>query len=521
MAEDASIFKSFLRGIPGGQDGSAPSERFQDEQAVLNSAALRFSPDNHEGKIFLGLAGAAVVVDPKEPRLPDGRTNRYAVGGALIGVGDDRHVITIAGSRAGKGRAGLIPNLLMYPGSVLVLDPKGDLARITADRRRKMGQTVYVLDPYDTAGAGARSYAATFNPLATLEGSTDLLADAGVIADALVVPSGGKGDPHWDDSARHLIEGLVLHVATSPLYAGKRHLVEVHDLMWKLLKPEPGTDPTAGRFRVRTEMEQNTGAGGAVMHAASDFYERADRERDSVLSTARRHLHFLGYEKIQKTLLGSSFDLRDLKRKPVTIYVSLPAMHMGICSRWLRLFVNLTLVSMEREKTHPRYPVLMCLDEFPVLGTMASIQDAAGQIAGLDCKLWVVLQDLGQLKALYADRWETFLGNAGVLQFFGNSELVTLEWIAKRLGTTSITTHSQSNVPYQTAATTGSTGKAWSTATCELMNVGELARFFGRDDELLRQLIIRPTVPPLVLQRAFFDKHEFFGDKFTPDRAGQ
>jgi hypothetical protein len=105
MAEDASIFRNFPRGVPGSQNGSAPSERFQDDQAVLNSAALRFSPDNREGKIFLGLAGASVVIDPKEPRLPDGRTNRYALGGALIGVGDDRHVITIAGSRAGKGRA--------------------------------------------------------------------------------------------------------------------------------------------------------------------------------------------------------------------------------------------------------------------------------------------------------------------------------------------------------------------------------------------------------------------------------
>ena len=135
------------------------------------------------------------------------------------------------------------------------------------------------------------------------------------------------------------------------------------------------------------------------------------------------------------------------------------------------------------------------------------------------CKLWPVLQDLAQLKALYADRWETFLGNAGVLQFFGNSELSTLDWISKRLGKTTITNASQSNVSYQAAATAGTTGQGWSTATCELMSIGEIARFFGRDDELLRQLIIRPTVPPLVLHRCFYDKHEFFRGKFTPEQA--
>ena len=199
-------------------------------------------------------------------------------------------------------------------------------------------------------------------------------------------------------------------------------------------------------------------------------------------------------------------------------------MRMGTCSRWLRLFVNLTLASMEMEKITPRHPVLMCLDEFAVLGTMKTIEDAAGQIAGLGCKLWPVLQDLGQLKALYAERWETFMGNAGVLQFFGNSELTTLEWIARRLGSTAITNHSQSNVPYQTATTTGGSGKSWSAATCELMTASEIARFFGRDDELLRQLIIRPTVAPLVLNRAFYDKHEFFQGKYAQaieEQAGQ
>ena len=83
-------------------------------------------------------------------------------------------------------------------------------------------------------------------------------------------------------------------------------------------------------------------------------------------------------------------------------------------------------------------PVLFVLDEFASLGHMRQIEDAAGQIAGYGVKLWPILQDLGQLKSLYKDRWETFMGNAGVLQFFGNNDLTTLEWISKRLGTTTI-----------------------------------------------------------------------------------
>ena len=56
-------------------------------------------------------------------------------GGRDIGWNDDRHVMTIAGSRAGKGVSLIEPNLIFYEGSALVVDPKGELARHTSGRR--------------------------------------------------------------------------------------------------------------------------------------------------------------------------------------------------------------------------------------------------------------------------------------------------------------------------------------------------------------------------------------------------
>ncbi len=56
--------------------------------------------------------------------------------GRVIGWNDDRHMMTIAGNRAGKGVSLIIPNLLFYEGSAVVIDPKGENARITARRRR-------------------------------------------------------------------------------------------------------------------------------------------------------------------------------------------------------------------------------------------------------------------------------------------------------------------------------------------------------------------------------------------------
>ena len=94
--------------------------------------------------------------------------------GRLIGWKDDRHVLTMAGSRAGKGVSLIVPNLLLYPGSALVIDPKGENARITAGRRGKgtrtggpgLGQDVHVIDPFGVSG---RHPIASFNPLAELD----------------------------------------------------------------------------------------------------------------------------------------------------------------------------------------------------------------------------------------------------------------------------------------------------------------------------------------------------------------
>lgn len=90
-------------------------------------------------------------------------------------------------------------------------------------------------------------------------------------------------------------------------------------------------------------------------------------------------------------------------------------------------------------------------------------------MAGYGVKLWTILQDLGQLKRHYKESWETFLGNAGMLQFFGNSDMTTLEWISKRLGEVELIRKTKST----SSSTTSSLSKSqsiteqtgWSRAT--------------------------------------------------------
>jgi len=149
-----------------------------------------------------------------------------------------------------------------------------------------------------------------------------------------------------------------------------------------------------------------------------------------------------------------------------------------------------------------------------VLGHMQALENAAGQVAGFGVKLWIIVQDIGQLKALYKERWQTFLGNAGMVQLFGLNDLETLEWVSKRLGTTSLIVRNKSDVSDRDATSTGRIGASWSIQTQPLMTVDEIARLFGRFDEQQRQLVILAGFDPIVLQRVNYDSHALFKGLF-------
>jgi type IV secretion system protein VirD4 len=340
-------------------------------------------------------------------------------------------------------------------------------------------------------------------------GSKTLVEDAGLIADALVIPSGG--DIHWDESAKNFIEGVILHVATWPAYEGRRNLVTVRDALMKGAVVKNGEDRAEGMDGLKIEMDANDVAEGVVQSAAADFFDKPPNEYGSVLSTARRHTKFLDLPAMRTVLSGHDFDLTALKTAPkgMTVYLCLPAGRMGTCNRWLRMFVNLALEAMERQQAQPGIPVLLCLDEFAMLGHMRQIEDAAGQIAGFGCKLWPIIQDLTQLQSLYKERWQTFMANAGVLQFFGNNDVETLEYIQKRLGRTSLSVKHESDRTYDQDEK-GATGVSRGIEVHDLLTAEEAGRFFARRDKQRRQLIIGAAIHPVVLERVLYYDHPAF-----------
>lgn len=503
------------------------AKRFTD----LFSAGIRGWPDTylrHQPLRAPRLARLSDVYDSNGLEYDWDDPGRKFLVGALgdkpVGIDDNRHHVLVAGNRSGKSIT-ITANLLFTRSSVLCLDPKGELAQITALRRQELGQSVYVLDPFGLVQNGAATFRARFNPLAMLTGDNPyIIEDAAQIADGIIVQTGAEKDPHWNDSAKELMQALILYVVTAARFEGRRTLVSVRDLLGDILAPLPGEEDGGPEYALEMEMldhadylraEGRTDLAKVIESTATSFFDKPANERGSVLSTARRHTQFLDYPTMKDVLSGHDFDLADLKRDPagVTVYVCLPATRMGVCSSWLRVMVNQLLDAVERERTVPAAPVLAILDEFPVLGFMAKLQDAAGQIASFSVKLVVILQDITQIKALYRERWETFFGNAGIVQFFGNSDMSTLEYMSKKLGKVPL---ESTDVMVRSKDEIIAPARGRQIATEELMAPEECARTFSRNDEFKRQLVLWADAAPMILQRIeYFDEDGPFAHVFA------
>lgn len=401
-----------------------------------------------------------------------------------LGYQDDRHICLISGSRGGKGASIIINNLCLYPGSVVVLDPKGENATVTAARRGKgseycegMGQAVHVLDPFGDAEI-SDEYRKCFNPLDALDPNNpankdvfdEIVDEVDRIASALVVKNKSSADPIWDQQSHDLIKGVILYVLTSRDFEGRRNLVTVRDLItrgdWEgveVLKNAGDKEPPSAHALLFGRMQKNMVFDGIISGIGTKFFDlvtQAPKTYQSVLLSANTHTNFIDSPKMRHCLSKSDFKLSDLKtdEKGVSLYLCLPQRNADSHSGWLRMIISLLITEMERVKKQPAsgHRVLMVLDEFAGLGQMKPLEERAAQIAGFGVKLFFILQGIGQLKDIYKENWEIFL--SGLKIFFSLDGYGTQEYISKLLGDTEIIIESKSENKNESKGETNNDG---------------------------------------------------------------
>ncbi len=344
-------------------------------------------------------------------KLPIGfgapRAAEQAVAGEVpILYGEDRHLVTIAPTGAGKGRGVIIPNLLRFEGSVIVIDPKGETWHVTARRRKEMGQEVRLLDPFGAVSKRTDS----LNPFDLFDRPGALLdADAEMLASLLAGDVGFHKEPFWDNWGRSLMAGVIAAVAETSTKA-ERHFGKVREILM--------SDDAV--YNLAALIENHDDLNRLSKQNISSFLPITEQTRSGILSTAQSYLKVVNSDSALRSLSKSTLSLDSVRKgDPMTIYIVIPPDKLESHGALLRLWVGALMLTVMGRKRRPKRSTLFLLDECAQLGEFGPLRQSMTLLRGYGLQVWPFFQDLSQLQRLYPKDWRTIFNNAGVFQLFG------------------------------------------------------------------------------------------------------
>lgn len=378
----------------------------------------------------------------------------------VLQFADPGHLLTIAPTRTGKGACHIVPNLLRYAGSAVVIDVKGENHAVTARARERMfpGARVITFAPFSDSGT------ARYNPMDFIRTSiggaptADTFDDARLLTEMLIPPK-GKREDYWDIEARNLLTALILLVAARhPPGHPQRTLATVTALLFR--PPEDsgdGDEPDRGYSLTIADMLETAEALDymPLRALATALLDHEDKVRSGIVSTCRSEMRIWLSDRLQRATATSDFHFSDLKASmcrpiaedpaPTTLYLVIPPEYLRVYRSVVRMMIGLAAVELTRPpswsdgpgwRNAPPCPVLFMLDELPTLGHMSPIVDGLAYLAGYGVQLWSFAQNIGQLKEIYGEAWHNFPSNSAATAFFGVNDPDTADYIERLLGET-------------------------------------------------------------------------------------
>jgi type IV secretion system protein VirD4 len=421
-------------------------------------------------------------------------------GAGYLTFGGAEHVMLYAPTRTGKGVGVVIPNLLNWPDSVVVLDIKKENWDATAGFRAAHGQNVVMFDPLDPEGRTAR-----YNPLGWIDrrNSIEVLDELQKLA-TMLFPAPDKTDPFWAEAARTGFLGVGAYVAETP------------DLPFTI--GEIYRQLTTGNPKAKFQVLIDARAKGpsplsrGCVNALNDFCSSSDNTFAGVRQTITARMNLWLNPRVDAATSTSDFDLRELRTRRTSIYLGVTPDNMARVAPLYNLFfqqlVDLNTRELPSEGRHP-LQLLVLLDEFARLGHAAVIAKGFSYVAGYGLRLLPVIQSPSQLRAEYGpDVADEIMTNCGVEVVFTPKELKVAQDLSERLGYYTYEGRSKSRPTFVG-------GGKWTTTASEqrraLMLPQELMQM-SRD----ALIVLRGGIPPIKGRKIYFFKSADFTRRVQP-----
>ena len=381
------------------------------------------------GALLLVGGAALLFLRPRKPKLhgearwASAREMRkaglFSDNGILLGRYKDRYlvspgqtgVILAAPPRSGKGVSCVVPNLLNWRGSVLVLDVKKENHALTAGHRSLIGE-VYLFDPFAADGRTAR-----WNPLTYVSENPHLRIDDIQRIAANFCPESPGSDPFWVNSARSLFVGIALYLFerrdyeraynADPEHQEKMPVVPV--TLGEILRQAVASDEEGFSTHWKRIIEGWAALGKPLsptcVSLIMDVVDLAPQTASSVRKTFTSTLDLWRNPLLDMATSESDFDLRDLRKKKMTIYLGIKPRDFDRLAIVMNAFFQQAIGEQAAElPEHNRalkHQLLVVLDEFTAIGRIPILLRSMAFVPGYNVRVLIVIQTPSQLLDLY------------------------------------------------------------------------------------------------------------------------
>jgi type IV secretion system protein VirD4 len=417
-------------------------------------------------------------------------------GRRFLTFGGSEHVLVEAPTRSGKGVGIVIPNLLTWQGSVVVLDVKRENFDASAGFRAHYGQQVFLFNPTDRQGRTAR-----YNPLAYIDRSSpdDIIIELQKIATMLFVAP-DRGEAFWANGARTGFAGVgawLAETSDEPLTMGA---------IYRYL-----TEGDARSFFKKELANPSLNLSTGCLTALNDFAGGSDNSFADIKKTITNVLGLWLNPLVDAATSASDFNLRELRKRHISIYLGVSPDELDrIAPLYNLLFQQLIDLNVRElpDDTTP-VPVLVILDEFARLGRASVIASAFSYVAGYGIRLLPVIQSRSQLRGVYGEHVaDEIVANCGVEVAFTPKELRVANELSDRIGYVGQESVTRSQTINGLLA---NRSKSISEQRRALLLPQELMQFPSD-----RLILLRGGIPPIIGNKIFYFKSRFFKKRAFP-----
>ena len=334
------------------------------------------------------------------------------------------HCLVVAPTRAGKGVGYVIPNTILFTGSIVVLDVKGEIFEATSRHRLTEGDAVYRFSPFDFEHPTHR-----YNPLervARIANSEQRYTELAKISDYFLTVSdkGTAGD--------FLTEGRELFVAAGLLAIerGRATIGEISRILFSRGATQEVYAEHAGEVKHPNAAQ--------TFRKFAGYSDRTLSSHASVLGGAGMTLW--NNPAVDRATSGNDFSFTDLRKRPMSIYVVVNADDIRTLSPLVRLFFGELIATLRATLPDPQtepWPVMVMLDEFDQLGPMPIVEQALKQLAGHGARVSIITQSIPGLDNIYGENVRLSLESAaGMKLYLAANDKKTAGEISDALGKT-------------------------------------------------------------------------------------